>query len=473
MDAQRPLLVANDLTIAEQIRAQLKGTKAPNPSICTFGDLPNAVCWNKSGVIVVIANPDDFGAVATVVQEVRIRLAPIRIAVVSTGTVPGLETIAEHFACKLTWPGDLGELAELLRKFPRPESKEDKLADILANKLLQHTPSLLPQVERFEKAATYDITVLLTGETGTGKTYLARLLHEYSERRNHPFLMVPCGAQASNLFESTFFGHVKGAYTGAHQNRPGRFASAGKGTILLDEVDALGLEQQASLLRVIESGEYELVGGNETMRSEARIIVASNADLEEEVAKGRFRSDLFYRLNVMSFQLQPLRKRPQDIPLLARSIVARYNTKFGKSLFGISPEAMAVLEAFPWPGNIRQLENTLQAAVVVSKGRELTVADLPGLTSTNSEANGRHYLPSPPIVAYSRPTANENGEAESAPTATLSENRALSERTLILQTLSKYRNNRSHTARALGVSRVTLYKKLRQYGIDPSPRQIM
>jgi DNA-binding NtrC family response regulator len=469
MDAQRPLLVASDSAIAEQIRNSLKGTQAPTPKICSFAEFANSVCWNKSGAIAFVANPDEGSIINTAVQEACIRQAPIRMALICNGDVPELNGVADQFALRLPWPGEMGGLADFLKGYPQAGAKDEKLTDVLANRLLAHTPSLLPQVHRFALAATHDITVLFTGETGTGKTYLARLLHEFSARRQHPFLMVPCGAQASNLFESTFFGHVKGAYTGAHQNRPGRFASAGKGTILLDEVDALGLEQQASLLRVIETGEYELVGGNETMHSEARIIVASNADLEVEVAKGRFRADLFYRLNVMSFHLQPLRKRRQDIPLLARSMVARFNTKFNKGLYGISPEAMALLEAFDWPGNIRQLENTLQAAVLVSSGRELTVNDLPELQPLAGQTDSKPQATNQPFTVYQPMPTHENGEAAKRSRETLFDGRASYERDLILRTLSDCRNNRSHAARSLGVSRVTLYKKLKQYGLTDQP----
>src|SRR5262249_486379 len=200
------------------------------------------------------------------------------------------------------------------------------------------------------------------------KTYMARLMHDCSPRKHHPFLAVPCGAQPANLVESAFFGHVKGAFTGADRTKVGKFAAAGHGTILLDEIDTLGLEQQAGLLRVIETGEYEPVGSNDTAICNARILVASNWDLDEAVEQGKFRRDLYYRLNVMSFHLPPLRERVQDIGALARGMAARFNTKFRKDLFEIHPEAMAALEMFPWPGNIRQLENVIQQAVLVSGG---------------------------------------------------------------------------------------------------------
>src|SRR5262249_54420077 len=193
----------------------------------------------------------------------------------------------------------------------------------------------------------------------------------------HRFLVVPCGALSANLVESEFFGHTRGAFTSADRPKVGKFAAAGQGTLLLDEIDALGLEQQTNLLRVIETGEDEPVGSNETQRCAARIIVASNWNLEEAVNCGKFRRDLYYRLNVMSFHLPPLRERVQDIAPLVRGMTARFTSKFRKELFDIHADAMAALESFPWPGNLRQLENVIQQAVLVSTGPELLLAHLP------------------------------------------------------------------------------------------------
>src|SRR5207244_1272808 len=186
-----------------------------------------------------------------------------------------------------------------------------------------------------------------------------------------------CGALATNVTLSEFFGHTRGAFTGADRSKEGKFTVAGHGTLLLDEIDTLGLEQQAGLLRVIETGEYEPVGSNETQICTARIIVASNWDLEEQAEKGQFRQDLYYRLNVMSFHLPPLRERTQDIEPLVRGMAARFNTKFRKELFDVSKDALAALRAFPWPGNIRQLENAVQQAVLVSAGPLLSREHLP------------------------------------------------------------------------------------------------
>jgi transcriptional regulator with PAS, ATPase and Fis domain len=299
-------------------------------------------------------------------------------------------------------------------------------------------------VESLALAASHDLTVLFTGETGTGKTYLARLIHELSPRKENRLLMVPCGALTANLVESEFFGHVKGAFTGADHDKEGKFAAAGNGTLLLDEIDALGLEQQANLLRVIETGEYEPVGSNKTQICKARIIAASNANLEAAVKAGKFRPDLYFRLNVMTFHLPPLRERLEDIAPLARSLVARYAAKFHKPLFDISPEAITSLESFPWLGNIRQLDNVLQQAVLIATGPMLQRENLP--------------------QAVQQSTKQERIADDS-----LAHNREIIERSVIQRVLAGCDYSRARTEDALGISRVALYKKMKKYGLMEEP----
>jgi transcriptional regulator with PAS, ATPase and Fis domain len=274
-------------------------------------------------------------------------------------------------------------------------------------------------------------------------------MHECSPRKAHPFLTVPCGAQPANLVESAFFGHIKGAFTGADRSKVGKFEAAGHGSILLDEIDTLGLEQQAGLLRVIETGDYEPVGSNETKTCNARIIVASNWDLEEAVGRGKFRQDLYYRLNVMSFHLPPLRERVQDIAPLVRGMAARFNTKFRKDLFDVSVQAMDALESYSWPGNIRQLENFIQQAVLVSSGPELLFEHLPQQV--------REYRPA---TTAAPATAQHDS---------LSHNREQLERNVIQRALANNGYSRARAASALGISRVTLYKKMKKYGLMRAP----
>jgi len=259
-------------------------------------------------------------------------------------------------------------------------------------------------------------------------------------------MVVPCGALVANLVESELFGHVKGAFTGAERLKVGKFEAVGEGTLLLDEIDTLGLDQQANLLRVIETGEYEPVGSTQTQICRARIIAASNWDLEEAVEQGRFRQDLYYRLNVMSFYLPPLRERRQDIAPLARGMVATFARKFRKPLFEISPAAIAALESFPWPGNIRQLENVTQQAVLVSSGPELQLQHL------------------------ARPVQDcASGATVSAAPSSLTQNREVLERSVIQRALVNHNYNRARAAGALGISRVTLYKKMKKYGLMDVP----
>jgi transcriptional regulator with PAS, ATPase and Fis domain len=320
----------------------------------------------------------------------------------------------------------------------------DTLGETIDRELLSRTPSLCVLAKPIALAASHDIPVLLSGETGTGKTYLARLMHQWSPRCKHRFLIISCGALAANLIESEFFGYVKGAFTGANQAKEGKFATAGNGTIFLDEIDALGLDQQTNLLRVLETGEYEPVGSNQTRVCTARIIAASNWNLEEAVENGKFRRDLYYRLHVMAFRLPPLRERVQDIGPLAGGMAARFSTKFRKNLTGISPAALAALEAFPWPGNIRQLENVVQRAVLISTGPELLLSHLPPAVQQHA--------------VTSHTSVNGNGEL-------LAKGREEMERNLIRRTLTECHNNRTHAAQALSISRITLYKKMRKYGL--------
>ena len=238
---------------------------------------------------------------------------------------------------------------------------------------------------------------------------------------------------------------MKGAFTGADVAKVGKFEAAGKGTLLLDEIDTLGLDQQANLLRVIETGEFEPVGSNETKISHARVIAATNWNLADAVERGTFRRDLYYRLHVLALHLAPLRDRPQDVGPLSRGMVARYGTRFGKKLFNIAAEAQRALEAFPWPGNIRQLENVIQQAVLTTTGPELRLDHLPAMVHSKA------------------------GTAQAAAVIgtpnSLAQNRETTERTVIVRALEKASFSRTRAAGMLGVSRVTLYKKMKKYGL--------
>jgi len=311
--------------------------------------------------------------------------------------------------------------------------------------LVTFTPAMFAMFDELKVAAAHDVTILLIGETGSGKTHLARLIHELSPRRTERCLTVACGALPPDLIESELFGYVKGAFTGADGDKLGKFAAAARGTLLLDEIDVLAPDQQAKLLRVIETGEYEPVGSNDTQTSDARLIVASNIDLESLVQANKFRMDLYYRLNTLSFQLAPLRDRPWDIEYLARKFAVDHSRAHNIQLKHIEPEFLAALRQYRWPGNIRELENVIRRAVLYCCDGVLTVADLP---SSMRPVNNR--FPS-----------NDNGRKP----LTLEERVGEVERRIIEESLRRHNFHRSHTARELGISRVTLYNKMKKFGM--------
>jgi formate hydrogenlyase transcriptional activator len=274
------------------------------------------------------------------------------------------------------------------------------------------SPALLAVLRAVEQVAPTDSTVLIYGETGTGKELIARAIHNRSARKDRALVSVNCSAISAGLVESELFGHLKGAFTGAIERRIGRFELANGGTIFLDEIGELPLETQAKLLRVLQEQEFEPVGSSRPLRVDVRVIAATNRNLREEVAAGRFRSDLFYRLSVLPLQLPPLRERRSDIPQLVALCVSRFGKRFGKKVEGVSQETMARLMTYPWPGNIRELLNVMERAVVLSAGPTLRLdKDLvPVAASENSQETAE--IPAkeaqPPAASPSRlPTLEE------------------------------------------------------------------
>jgi two-component system, NtrC family, response regulator HydG len=323
---------------------------------------------------------------------------------------------------------------------PAATTDRGDVADGKADLVTAHLGELISQVRR---VAPQDTTLLLTGETGTGKTVIARLVHDLSPRRALPFVVVDCATLSAGVIESELFGHVKGAFTGADRDRPGKLTAAGAGTIFLDEVNALPLTMQAKLLRAIGERRVEPVGAVQSLAVRARIVAASNVSLENEVADGRFRADLFYRLNVVRFHMPALRERPLAIAPLAEQFLTDYAMRNKLTVRSFRPEVLEVMECYDWPGNIRELRNVVERAAALCEWGEIGLDDLPS--------------PLKGIAPVRRPVSKAS--------APLHRSREEAEITQIKGALQKHGNNRLRAAEELGISRMGLYKKLHKYGL--------
>jgi DNA-binding NtrC family response regulator len=329
------------------------------------------------------------------------------------------------------------ELARALRATGRLAADNQRLRGSSARPtFVAESRAMKSILDRLERVAPSDANVLITGEHGTGKDVIARWIHASSNRANRPLITVNAGGIAETLFESELFGHVKGAFTDAKTDRVGSFELADGGTLFLDEIANVAPKQQAKLLRVLESGELQRVGSSRIRHVDVRVLSATNADLAREVAEGRFREDLLYRLNTVEIRLPPLRERRDDIPQLAAHFLTEQAARYGKAVTELAPAAMRAILDHPWPGNVRELRHAVERAVLMAKGSAVTEEDL-GLN------------------------APRTGAATSLDDLTLEE----AERTLIQRALARHAGNVSRAAEALGVSRSALYRRLQHFGL--------
>jgi two-component system, NtrC family, response regulator AtoC len=310
--------------------------------------------------------------------------------------------------------------------------------------LIGRTPAMLQVFKTIGRVATTDEPVLIVGESGTGKELVANAIHRSSRRADKPFVKVNSAALSPTLLESELFGHERGAFTGAVTQRIGRFEQADTGTLFLDEIGDMDVDLQAKLLRVLQTGQFERVGGDRAIQTDVRIISATNRDLAARIAENSFREDLFYRLNVVNIRLPTLAERREDIPLIAEHIVQRLSRKYDWPQLALSPEAVARLAASPWPGNVRELQNALARAAILCRGRVIQLSDLPAKTPANED-----------------PAA-----APSAGLLRLRDILAETERRVISQALEHEGWNRTRAARLLGISRRQLFDKIQQYGLQ-------
>ncbi|MCR5218008.1 sigma-54 dependent transcriptional regulator [Treponema sp.] len=319
--------------------------------------------------------------------------------------------------------------------------KEVEDASVFSS-MIGKSSAIMKMQETIRKVADSRASVLITGESGVGKELVARAIHNYSSRKDKEMINVHCAALSETLLESELFGHEKGAFTGAEHLKKGRFELAHGSTIFLDEIGEINQSVQIKILRVLQEKKFERVGGEQTIDVDVRVVAATNRNLEEEVKKGNFREDLYYRLNVVHIHVPPLRERKEDIPLLIQSFLDEFNRENSKNIEGLDAKAKSAMYKYDWPGNIRELRNCMESAVVMSSGNHISLEDLPPAVAKKSE-----------------------GESISIP---LGQSLEETEKTVILENLAANRNNKSKTADLLGIGRKTLQRKLSEWGIDSS-----
>jgi len=362
----------------------------------------------------------------------------------------------------------LGELKGEVDRLKKHSGGKTTFADLIGE-----SPHMRIVKRMGERAAKSSIPVLITGESGVGKEVIARAVHGSSERAGKPFVAVNCGAIPENLVESILFGHEKGSFTGASDKHLGKFQEANGGTLFLDEVGELPLDVQVKLLRALQESEIDPIGAKRSVKVDVRIVSATNRDLSDAIKEGRFREDLYYRLNVFPIEAPSLRERREDIPALVEAFIRRFNVEEGKRVVGAAPETLAFLTAFDWPGNVRQLENAVYRAIVLADAPYLQPHDFPAISGVKA----------PPMEDLVQPVAGQGPQAIPTAQQLLAEMPADApvrildgkghlrtleeiERDLIQHAIEVYAGHMSEVARRLGIGRSTLYRKVREQGID-------
>ncbi len=367
---------------------------------------------------------------------------PVIIMTAYSSVDDAVEAIKHGAHDYLTKPLDFDRLRLTLDRALEHRQVEEKRREStgdpsdLISSIIGGAPPMMELMDMIRYVAPTEATVLVAGESGTGKELVAECLFRNSERHNGPFIKVNCAALAETLLESELFGHEKGAFTGADRRRDGKFVQADGGTLFLDEIGETSPAMQVKLLRVLQEHELQRVGGEETLRVDVRIIAATNRNLEEEVKKGNFREDLYYRLNVVMLTVPPLRKRREDIPLLVEHFVKKFAEKNRRTVECVTPACLGLLCRYPWPGNVRELENAIERGVILMRGDQLTEKSLPLTIQRQDDADSPDERPASLFEA---------------------------ERNMILQTLAETSGNKSEAARRLGITRKTLQNKLHKY----------
>ncbi|MEM9941295.1 MAG: sigma-54 dependent transcriptional regulator [Planctomycetota bacterium] len=352
-----------------------------------------------------------------------------------------------------------------------PDSNFNQVNDAPLMGLIGQSPAMRRVYQLTRLSAVSNASVLLLGETGTGKELIAAALHELSERSSGPFVRVNCGALTESLLDSELFGHVRGSFTDAISDRTGRFEAAHGGTIFLDEVNSTSSTLQVKLLRVLQEREFERVGDTRTVHVDVRVIAASNCDLTKEVAEGRFREDLFWRLNVLPISLPPLRRRDGDIELLVNHFLDLYCQMNRKSIKKVQPDAMKALTEYRWPGNVRELQNYVERAVVLAQNSQLDLSLLPNSVVGDSKAaQGAVFRPTDDQSLVQEFVYNQISKSESDATDLLKQLVDPVEKEVLQQVMKSCNKVQSKAATKLGINRNTLYKKLLEHGLLKSSK---
>ena len=415
--------------------------------VAQYGDIDSAMVAlreGKSADVILIDVGENIGHLVRSLEGERISIDVVAcgVGVKSGAAVQAIKDGAKEY---LPLPPNEELIAAVLEAITEE-----------AKSLLYSSSAMEKAVELAKKIAPSEANVLITGESGTGKEVMARFLHENSKRKNEKFVSVNCAAIPDNLLESELFGHEKGAFTGAVARRIGKFEESSGGTLLLDEITEMDIKLQAKLLRAIQEGEIDRVGGTEPVKVDLRILATTNRDLKEAVADGEFREDLMFRLNVITIENPPLRDRKEDIKLLADFFIEKYAKANGVEEKPLSAEALKLLEECSWPGNVRELENTMHRAILLSTADEIDPAAIMLETSLNEQSTFE--------------TKEEDDDEPTGPEEVLNKNfvgRSLQdvEKELILSTLNQCMGNRTHAANILGISIRTLRNKLKEYEV--------
>ncbi len=448
---KRILLVDDDAAHRTMLKANLSG-ESFDILECEDGDQVISFLDKEGAVDLILldmkmARMDGLATLAALSGTVH-AVIPVIVLTAFSSVDTAVKAMREGAYDYVAKPIDLDELKMVMEKalgFQDLREENSRLKKHLGKqfsfgRMIGGSPAMEELFSTLELVAPSDATVLITGESGTGKELVASALHQKSSRRDFPFIKVNCAALNENLLESELFGHEAGAFTGAATRRKGRFEQADRGTLFLDEIGDMSLQTQAKILRVLQEGELDRLGGSETIRVNVRLLAATHRDLQQMITEGSFRQDLFFRLSVVPVELPPLRERATDIPELAKLFLERYTLKNRKDIKGFSPEVLRIFMLYPWPGNIRELENTVERAVILCPGELISIRELP-----------------PQLL----PDDLETDTAAPQAPVTLRD----MEREMIRSTLAQHNGNRSKTAKVLGVARQTLLNKLKEYDI--------